>query len=147
LAGQSPLVTAKRYAWNALTEKNGEIEFTLLWIALEAMFGPEDFEHGLSARLLKRCATFFGATKAEQDDAYRIAERGWRTRCRTVHGARLQRTTEPEFRRTALESEGMLRTALQKILDSPGLTATFSSFEKREEYLQNLAANFHPPNI
>src|SRR5579875_1908027 len=63
LGRENSVWTAVRSAWSALS-MTGDTRYLLLWVALEALFGPEDARE-MTFRLSQRIAFFLGKDKAE----------------------------------------------------------------------------------
>lgn len=140
------LATAARMMWFALTEDQWDSRFLLLWIAIEALFGPEDnFAKRVSAEIPRRVARFFGKDRKEEIEAYQIVEDNYDWRSRVVHGQRVDGLTEPKSRDLVRHAEGIARTAFRRFLKTPELIATFSDPARREAHLDALAKGFPLP--
>jgi hypothetical protein len=137
-----PLWSSIRFLLFGLRELKGDTRITLLWIALEALFGTIDPGPGSSSELYRRIAGFFGSTKKEQLAAFEMAKAGWKMRCRAVHGGRTADVDPGVLLARILEAERMLRTALNRILREPALLATFSEDGSREAFGAGKSAEF-----
>src|SRR5262249_24425299 len=60
----NPVWIAARLLWQALTESTWEVRYVLLWVALEALFGPSD-PHETTYRLSQQIAFFLANNKEE----------------------------------------------------------------------------------
>ncbi|HMD85714.1 MAG TPA: hypothetical protein VKO18_13550 [Terriglobia bacterium] len=136
----SSVWTAARFLWLALTEELWETRYVNLWVAIEALFGPEN-RKSIGGRLRTRAAKFLNSDDKDALVARDIVKAGYDLRSATVHGSRLAMRMEPEMSDMMLKSEGILLTALRKILSDPNLTAKFCS-SSRDGYLDTLAKGF-----
>ncbi len=141
---QSTVWTALRFFEIALCETEWAIRLLQLWVALEALFGPED-RSSIHKRLVKRIARFLNPSDDNEGRvAYQIAFEGYEWRCAASHGARLQGLTHERAEKILLQAESMVRTCLRKILSDPADLVLFNS-AGRDADLDRRAANFHPP--
>jgi len=136
----SSVWTATRFLWLALTEELWETRYVNLWVAIEALFGPENRER-VGRKLRTRVAKFLNDNDKEALVARDIVRAGYELRSAAVHGSRLARRTEPEMSESMLMSEGIVLTALRRILSDPELVAKFCS-SSRDDYLDDLAKGF-----
>lgn len=140
------LATAARMMWFALTEDQWDTKFLLLWVALEALFGPEDYyAKRASAEIPRRVARLFGRDRKEEVEAYRIVEDSYDWRSRVAHGQRVTGMTEAKSKDLVRFAEGMVRTAFRRVLKEPSLIETFSDSNRREAHLDALAKDFPLP--
>jgi hypothetical protein len=136
----SSVWTATRFLWLALTEELWETRYVNLWVAIEALFGPENRER-IAKKLRTRVARFLNADDKEALVAQEIVKAGYDLRSAAIHGSRLTKRTESEMSESLLMSEGIILTALRKILSDPELVAKFCS-ASRDGYLDDLAKGF-----
>jgi hypothetical protein len=140
------LATAARMLWFALTEEQWDARFLLLWVALEAIFGPEDYySKRVSTEIPRRIARLFGRDRKDEVEAYQIVEDSYDWRSRVAHGQRVTGMTEAKSKDLVRYAEGMARTAFRRILKTPELIATFSDSDRREAHLDALAKDFPLP--
>ena len=140
------LATAIRMMWLALTEEMWDTRFLLLWVTLEALFGPEDgYAKRVSVEVPRRVATFFGKNRKEQVEAYQIVEDSYEWRSRVVHGQRIDGMTEAKSKDLLLWAERMVRTAIRHILKEPADLEIFSDSAQREARLDAMAKGFPLP--
>jgi len=132
--------TAVRFLWLALTEALWETRYVNLWIAIEALFGPDE-RSDIAKKLRKRVAKFLNDDDAEAFTARDMVDEAYDLRCAAVHGSKLGNRSAEEVERMTLESEGIILTALRKILVDPTLLKTFCS-TSRDEYLNALTNGF-----
>lgn len=136
LASVSPgtaLFTAIRATWAGLQMNIEEIRFALFWIALEALFGPEDARE-ITYRLSQRLGFFLGASQSEARELFLKAKKGYGFRSKIVHGRWKE---DPENTTRMAETEALLRRSLVRVMESKDLTATFSG-KSREGFLDDL---------
>jgi hypothetical protein len=110
------------------------VRYLLFWVALEALFGPEDGRE-ITFRLSQRVGFLLGVSKEEARQLFETAKAGYGFRSKIVHG---QWKQDPSATERMAEAEGLLRRAYTRILETPDLADTFSS-KKREVYLDDLA--------
>jgi hypothetical protein len=113
--------------------ENLSIRCTLFWVALEALFGPEDGRE-ITYRLSQRLGFFLGRDRSEARDLFVTAKRGYAFRSRIVHG-NWKKDREGEDR--MFEAERFVRQSLLHILQDAELIKKFSS-HAREHYLEDL---------
>ena len=125
--------TAVHATWAALQMNMREIRYLLLWIALEALYGPEDARE-ITFRLAQRMALFLAEDTSEARKIFAAAKKGYRFRSKVAHGRWKQ---EPTADLQIAEAETFVRQSLLKILGDSQLTATFRG-KGRETYLDDL---------
>lgn len=136
LASISPataLFTAIRATWVGLKMNMEPVRFALFWIALEALFGPEDARE-ITYRLSQRLGFFLGASQGEARELFLKAKTAYGVRSKIVHGRWKE---DPENTTRMAETEAFLRRSLVRIMESKDLTATFSG-KSRERFLDDL---------
>jgi hypothetical protein len=126
--------------WLALTEELWETRYVNLRVAIEALFGPENRER-IGRKLRTRVAKFLNDDDKEALVARDIVRAGYELRSAAGHGSRLARRTDPDMSELMLVSEGIVLTALRRILSDPELIAKFCS-SSRDGYLDGLAKGF-----
>jgi len=127
------LWTAVRATWAGLQMNMETIRYVLFWIALEALFGPEDGRE-ITYRLSQRVAFFLGKDRNEARSLFVIAKRGYNFRSKIVHGRWKE---DMDSQKRMAEAESLARDSLERILEDPGLTKTFSE-KTRERFLDDL---------
>lgn len=125
--------TAVRATWSALPMNVREVRYSLLWVALEALFGPEDGRE-ITFRLSQRVAFFLADNPSDARELFATAKRGYAFRSKVVHG-RWKENTESD----ALigDAEMLVRRSLIRVLQDVALTRTFLG-RNRERYLDDL---------
>lgn len=136
----SSVWTAVRFLWLALTDELWEARYMNLWIAIEALFGPQDgFE--VSMKLRKRVARFLNSDDKGAVTARDMVEGCYDLRSEALHGGRFQSRTPELVEDLTLTSEGIMLTSLRKILNDANLVSTFCS-PSRDSYLDALTKGF-----
>lgn len=123
--------------WKSLLESQWEIRYVLLWIVMEALFGPEDTREA-TYRLSQRVAFFLASDREEAREIFKDARANYTWRSRVVHGMRLAKLSENEARQILYRTEEFVRKSLNRLLSDQKLIQTFSG-KDRESYLDNLA--------
>jgi len=134
--------TAVRFLWLALTDVVWETRYICLWVAVEALFGPED-RRKITENVSKRVAKFPNNDDQEAKIACQLVKDGYDCRSAAVHGGRLGNLTSAESSKTMLTAEGIVLTCLRKILLDPALIQEFCS-ASRDHYLDALTKGFQP---
>jgi hypothetical protein len=130
---QNAIWTAIRSAWFALQMSAEEVRYSLWWIALEALFGPED-PREITYRLSQRIAFFLGQDKTRARDFFSKAKAGYAFRSKVVHGRWKE---NPDNVKLMADAELFVRTALNRIILDAKLTKAFQE-KNRETYLDEL---------
>lgn len=122
----------------ALSDMRWEIRFLPLWVALEALFGPED-PREITYRLSQRVAFFLASDRQEARELFDKAKKGYAWRSKVVHGARLTklRADEEQAMDILYDAETLIRRALNSVLTDPHLIRQFDG-KNRERYLDEL---------
>jgi hypothetical protein len=130
---EGSLWTAIRATWAGLQLNAEPVRYALLWMALEALFGPEDGRE-MTFRLSQRIAFFLFEDRAKAKEVFGAVKDAYGFRSKIVHG-RWKETAEGLER--MVEIEDWVRSAFGRILSDGTLQETFSS-RKREGYLDGL---------
>jgi hypothetical protein len=128
---------AVRMLLPALTERLWEIRFLLLWVVLEALFGPDE-PYETTFRIAQRIALFLSDRGEQGLRVLREVKQAYRWRSRVVHGARLHSLKDAESEDLVRRVEIYIRATLQKLLLVPELGTVFDG-KGREPYLESLA--------
>ena len=128
--------TAFRAAWAGLQVNIESVRCLLFWVALEALFGPEDGRE-ITYRLSQRVGFFLGSNREEARQLFETAKAGYGFRSKVVHGRWKQ---DPNATKRMAEAESLFRSAFTRILETQALVETFSG-KKREAFLDGLAFN------
>lgn len=130
------LWTAVRAAWAGLQMNIETVRCLLFWVALEALFGPEDGRE-ITYRLSQRVGFLLGASRAEARQLFETAKSGYAFRSKIVHG---QWKQDANATKRMAEAEDLFRRALTHILKDETLVEIFST-KKREVFLDGLVFN------
>ena len=130
---ESAVWTAARATWAALQMASEPIRYSLFWIALEALFGPEDARE-ITYRLSQRVAFLMASNRAEARTLFETVKKGYGFRSKIVHG-RWKEAADSETRMA--EIENLVRRALVRVLEDEQLRNTFSG-KAREVFLDEL---------
>jgi hypothetical protein len=124
---------ALRATWAALTSYAVDERYLWFWIALEALFGPED-SNELSHKLAERIAFFIAESPEGAREIFHKAKKCYGVRSKIVHG---RWKSSPEIDQLMEDTEAIVRTSFRHIIEKPGLLSIFTS-KQRDEYLTNL---------
>ncbi len=134
LPRKNSIWTAIHSTWTALQTRNTEIRDLLLWIALEALFGPESAQES-ACRMLRRIGFFVSNDREEARKISQKAEKIYDFMRKTAHGHWTDSSDLNEF---GYETETLLRRALEKALPNDMLTRQLCSSMGREPFLDSL---------
>lgn len=133
---QTSLWTAIQMMLMSLRERKWELRYLLQWIALEALFGPEE-PNETTFRLSHRVALFLSDNLDERRQTFRDAKVAYRWRSKIVHGGRLGKLSGEKSLELSENTEGFLRKSFRKIFLTSALLARFEG--DREQFLDDLA--------
>lgn len=128
------LWTAIRATWAGLQLNVETIRYALFWMALEALFGPEDARE-ITFRLSQRVALFLAEDRAEAKELFSLVKKGYGFRSKIVHGRWKE---DPDGITRMAEVEDLVRRSFGRILSDDVPRETFSG-KAREAYLDELA--------
>jgi hypothetical protein len=121
--------------WNALREPEWATRYTLFWIGLEALFGPEDAKE-ITFRISQRIGFFLGKNRSNALDIFQRTKKLYAWRSKVVHGLRLAKLKDEESIEVSYDTEILLKNSLVKILKSQKLLQNFAA--SREKFLDSL---------
>ncbi len=136
LERNNPIWIAVYTLWDSLTEEQVEIRYLLLWIVLEAVFGPNDSRE-ITYRISHRIGFFLASDGKEAREISADVKKGYGLRSKVVHGMKTQKIKEEEFQEMLWKTENIVRRALIKTLLEPDIFDKINSNE-REDYLDNI---------
>ena len=110
-----------------------EIRYSLFWIALEALFGPEDARE-ITYRLSQRVALFLAKDSSEARALFTKARNGYGFRSKIVHG-RWKGNAKSQV--LMADAERLVRESLVRLLQDDELMKVFCG-KKREAFLDDL---------
>jgi Apea-like HEPN len=128
------IFAAARALLKALPDTWWETRYLMLWVALEALFGPSNPSE-ITYRLSQRLAFFLASNRSEAGRLFGSAKEGYGLRSKIVHGLRLQRLGKEK----SAEMMHQVECALVKILSTPQSLEVFKSERRREDFLDRLA--------
>jgi hypothetical protein len=141
----SPGFIAARYLWVALNQEHADVRIGILWMAVEALFGPAD-QQSIGESIRRRVGAFFGGSRSMQVENFVHAAAGWKARCEVMHGATLGGRSKNAKECLLLESESIVRAALRSILLNWRRRRVFETDANRDRYLTRLSCAFERPN-
>jgi len=127
---------AARLVWKSLWERLWEIRVLIQWVAIEAIFGPQDGRE-ITYRLAQRIGFFLGRDRKEAQKINDKAKKNYGWRSRIVHGSQLNKLTKQKSINISHESQEYIRRALLKILQSSNLIDLVNG-KNRENYFDKL---------
>ncbi len=130
----SAVFTATRAAWAGMQLNSETVRYALFWIALEALFGPDDGRE-ITYRLSQRVGFFLGENRTAAKDLFKLTKQGYSFRSKIVHG---RWGDDPNSTARMAETETLLRRSLIRILEDKNLAEKFSG-NTREAFLDELA--------
>jgi hypothetical protein len=133
-----PLWMAVRSLWGALTEPWIHGRYMLLWVALEALFGPRNH------RLVRRSVSWRLASFLGQPELFEVALADYVRRSDVAHGAG-QAIAREEWMPLAHRAEDWARAAVLRLLQVPALVHIFGDVARRERWLRETAGE--PPAV
>jgi hypothetical protein len=125
--------TAVRATWAGLQMNIEEIRYSLFWIAIEALFGPEDARE-ITYRLSQRVALFLAKDRSAARELFAKARSGYGFRSKVVHG-RWKENAKSQV--LMADAERLVRESLLRLLQDDELMNAFCG-KKREAFLDDL---------
>lgn len=136
LDGQGPAWRAAYSTYLRLREPDWASRFMQMWIAMEALFGPESGRE-ITFQLSQRIAVFLSSEKREAPQLFRDVKSSYSWRCKAAHGLHLSKLKQDESEILSYTIEQLVATSMAKILSNADLIQTFEG-PQREEFLENL---------
>lgn len=133
LPKENAIWTAVHSTWIALQMALEHVRYLLFWIALEALYGPEDGRE-ITFRLAQRIAFFLGKNASDAENIFKCAKNGYSFRSKVAHG---KWKSSPKSNELTAEIENFVRQSLSQILLNPSLKTHFIG-KNREGYLDSL---------
>lgn len=132
-----PIWLAAYSVWLGLRERDWASRFMQMWIALEALFGPEDARE-ITYRLSQRIAFFLENDKSKAFDLFKDVKTSYSWRSKIVHGLKLSKLDRDESEVLSCSIENIVASCLRKILSDPTLVDAFDGSD-REDFLDKFA--------
>jgi hypothetical protein len=120
----------------ALYERFWFVRVLLIWVALEALFGPQERQQ-LTHQLCERIALFLKGSTDEGAELFSKLKKSYGIRSKVVHGGSLGGNDLKEGLRNLGFIEEIVRSSLVKILSAPENIECFST-RNRDKFLQGL---------
>ncbi len=130
------LRTSINLLWRALIDPWWESRYLSMWVALEAMYGPDQPQE-ITFRISYRCMAFLSKNKNEAHRLFNIIKEGYKWRSKVVHGRQLNKLTTEVSERISHDIESVLRRSFNKVFSSADYINIFNSAE-RDKYLDEL---------
>lgn len=124
---------AARTLWKALQEQEWQLRYPLMWIVLEALFGPDD-PRETTYRLSQRLAFFLAGNRRHARQLFDKIKAGYAWRSRVVHGMRLRKLTPQMADDLMYDAEAFARNSLSKVLSNSEWLKRFNG-KDRDKYL------------
>lgn len=128
--------TAMWMLLRALSESVWEVRYLLQWVALEALFGPEN-PNEVTYRLAQRISLFLGRDLEERKRLFGEAKEAYTWRSKIVHGARLAKLTGEKSLLLSTTTEIIIRRAFGALLTSEATLLHFDG-KDRDNFLDEL---------
>lgn len=130
------IVPALSMLGHALREREWKVRYLLMWVGLEALFGP-DSPSEVSHRIALRMAYLLGGDAQGRWATYRTAKKCYSWRSKIAHGLRMGDYREEEARAAFDGTENLLRQALLMMLLDGTLRASIDG-RGRDEFFERL---------
>jgi hypothetical protein len=129
---KNPVWRAMRMYWAGLTNSAADIRYSLFWIGLEALFGPDGNTGEITYKLSQRAAFFISNTPQDARDVFGKAKKCYAMRSKIVHGLW---EYDPSIDITMADTEMIVRASCRRLLTDPEMLKTFMS-KKRDQFLE-----------
>lgn len=126
--------TAIRSFWSALLMRYTDIRYSLFWIGLEALFGPDNSGSEITYKLSQRIAFFISNDPISATEEFRRARECYQMRSKIVHGRWM---IDPKTDLRIAETEEIVRRSIFRILANSDLREVFLS-KGRDSYLEEM---------
>jgi hypothetical protein len=124
---------AMRMFWAALASYQADVRYSLFWIGLEALFGPDGNTGEITYKLAQRAAFFISNSAQEARDVFTKAKKCYALRSKIAHG-RWQ--YDPSIDAAMADTEMIARASCRRLLTEPEMLKTFTS-KKRDQFLED----------
>lgn len=128
---------AVRSTWAALTTGVDDLRYPLFWIALEAIFGPDDYEPGLSGILARRISIFTAEKPKFVTPIHEEATKCYELRSKILHG---RWDNSAPIEQLMMSTETIIRKVFVRLLTESQLLATINSVN-RDGFLKDWASS------
>lgn len=133
---KNPVWEALRAMWAGLTMDPVDHRYPFFWMALEALFGPND--SGETAfKLCLRIGFFLGGDNHQiARDIFKMAKTCYGMRSKIIHG---RWKDDPKIDGVMADTEAIARTALRRVIENPDMLRVFMS-KDRDGFLRTLSS-------
>lgn len=128
--------TAVHLLWRALIDPWWQSRYLCTWVALEALYGPDQAQE-ITFRISYRCMAFLSRNKAEAHQLFKMIKEGYRWRSKVVHGSQLNKLTPELSENISHNAENLLRRTFKKIFSEEKFVEHFNG-KARDKYLDEL---------
>jgi hypothetical protein len=136
--------TATRALWSAITTSAVDLRYLLFWIALEALFGPNEGTE-VSFKIAQRISFFTADASKTARENLKVVKECYSMRSKIVHG---RWEGDPKMAKAMETTENAARIVFLYLLRHPELMAVFRS-RKRDEFLEDwvFSRQIDPPPL
>jgi hypothetical protein len=130
----NPVWTAARSFWAALVTPERDIRYSLFWIGIEALFGPDSSGSEITYKLSQRIAFLTASNPTESKEIFKVAKRCYGMRSTIVHGGW---DDDPKMDELLGTTERIVRSSFLRTLRDQTLLERFQSKE-RDRFLEEI---------
>jgi len=136
--------SAMRAIWSAITTSAVDLRYLPFWIALEALFGPNDGIE-VSYKIAQRISFFTADASKSARENFRLIKACYAMRSKIAHG---RWEGDPKMAEIMRATENIARTVFLYLLCHPNLMAVFQA-KKRDEFLEDwvFSRQIEPPPL
>jgi hypothetical protein len=121
-----------RMFWAALSSYASDIRYSLFWVGLEALFGPDGNTGEITYKLAQRAAFFISDTPQSARETFSKAKNCYAMRSKIVHG---RWKYDPSIDLTMIDTETIARSVCTRLLGDRQMLDAFVS-KKRDAFLE-----------
>jgi hypothetical protein len=126
--------TAARSFWAALVTPERDIRYSLFWIGIEALFGPESSSGEITYKLSQRIAFLTAADPVQAKQMFKDVKKCYGMRSTIVHG---RWNDDPKMDEMTGTTERIVRASFLRILRDHDLLDKFQS-KDRDPFLEDM---------
>ena len=131
---KNPVWTAARSFWAALVTPERDIRYSLFWIGIEALFGPDNSGGEITYKLSQRIAFLTAADPVEAKQVFDVAKKCYGMRSTIVHG---RWDDDPKMEELMGTTERIVRFSFLRVLRDQALLSKFQS-KARDRFLEEM---------
>jgi len=136
LRRDGPIWVALRSEWGGLTQGWFHNRYMLLWIGLEALFGPRE-PGEVRFRLSQNLAFFLAESREAQRRLFDAVRKDYDKRSLIAHGE-LGKVKPTEWQSLMIRAEDWSRSGIVRILEDSEYREVFSSSKRRDDFFRQL---------